>query len=318
MKILVTGGAGFIGSNVVDAYVEAGHECIVVDDLSSGKAENINPAARFHRVDIRSPELLEIMDSEKPELVNHHAAQISVPASVEDPLHDADINIKGLLNILEGIKNSRACKLIFISSGGAIYGEATEYPTGEGYSPQPLSPYAISKAVGENYLAFYSRHYGIDYTVLRYANVYGPRQIPHGEAGVVSIFTERLLAALACNLYHFPDEPRGMIRDYCFVGDIVRANLLALSSGSREAYNIGTGVGTHTAELYDLIFKAVKERLPLPDDSLSVPLSMEARGGDLTRSCLRVDKAAGGLGWEPNVGLEDGIKKTLEWTIAKL
>jgi UDP-glucose 4-epimerase len=249
MKILVTGGAGFIGSNVVDAYINAGHEVVVVDDLSSGKQENLNPGAKFYLADIRSEEIKKIFEEERPEVLNHHAAQISVPASVEDPIFDADVNIKGLLNLLEAAVKNETKKVVFISSGGAIYGEAVEYPTSEAYPPIPLSPYAITKFASEKYLAFYDHHYGLDYTVLRYANIYGPRQIPHGEAGVVAIFMENLLEKRPSTLYHFPDEPRGMVRDYCYVEDVARANILALEAGSREAFNIGTGTETHTIDL---------------------------------------------------------------------
>src|SRR3990172_6796187 len=188
MKILVTGGAGFIGSHVVDAFIKAGHRVCVIDNLSTGKRENLNPKAKFYRADIRSGKAREIIASFRPDVINHHAAQISVPESVENPLFDADINIMGLLNVLEAARANRTKKIIFASSGGAIYGEAGKHPTPETYPPEPLSPYAITKFASEKYLAFYNRQYGLDYTVLRYSNIYGPRQIPTGEAGVVAIF----------------------------------------------------------------------------------------------------------------------------------
>ncbi|NQU14227.1 MAG: NAD-dependent epimerase/dehydratase family protein, partial [Desulfobacteraceae bacterium] len=184
MKILVTGGAGFIGSNVVDGYVRAGHEVLVVDNLYTGKRSNVNPEARFYELDIRSQEVVKVMEKERPEVLNHHAAQMSVPDSVSDPIFDADINIKGLLNLLEAAVQYKVKKVIFISSGGAIYGEASEYPTSEDCEPKPLSPYAVTKYCSEHYLAFYRHQYGLDYTTLRYANIYGPRQVRHGEAGV--------------------------------------------------------------------------------------------------------------------------------------
>jgi len=313
MKILVTGGAGFIGSNVVDGYIEAGHEVLVVDNLLTGKASNVNPKAVFYQVDVRSEAIGKILAEEKPDIVNHHAAQISVPASVENPLLDADINIKGLLNVLEyGVKQG-VKKVIFISSGGAIYGEATEYPTTEAYSPRPLSPYAITKFCSEYYLAYYKHQHGLEYTVLRYANIYGPRQIPHGEAGVVAIFMNNLLAGRASTLNHFPEEPEGMARDYCYVGDVVKANLLALERGSADFFNIGTGKSTKTLELYKTIYNAVQQIKPdLPEEPAD-PLRQVARPGDLKQSCLVVDKAKRLLGWAPQTSLPEGIQKTFEW-----
>ncbi|MDD5759840.1 MAG: NAD-dependent epimerase/dehydratase family protein [Desulfobulbaceae bacterium] len=313
MKILVTGGAGFIGSNVVDAYVAAGHEVVVIDNLFSGKLVNLNPKAKFYLMDIRSAEVKKMFAIEKFDVVNHHAAQMSVPASVVDPAFDADVNVKGFLNLLEAAKDNQVKKVVFISSGGAIYGEAKEYPTSEASHPVPLSPYAITKAVSEQYLAFYHHQYQLDYTVLRYANVYGPRQIPHGEAGVVAIFMDRLLNNQSCTVYHFADEPRGMTRDYCFVGDVVQANLLALEKGSGEAFNIGTTVATHTLDLFEAIYAAIKEVKPALDNSLRSPVKGEARAGDLTQSCLNVDKAKHILGFSAQHDLMAGLRKTLQW-----
>ncbi|MCK5341521.1 MAG: NAD-dependent epimerase/dehydratase family protein, partial [Desulfobulbaceae bacterium] len=187
MKILVTGGAGFIGSNVVDAYIDAGHDVVVMDNLFTGKWENINPKAKFYLMDVRSEEVFKVFKKEHFDIINHHAAQMSVPASVEDPDFDADVNVRGFLNLMESARQTAVKKVIFISSGGAIYGEAEEYPTTERAPVVPLSPYAITKNVSEQYLAFYKHQYAMDYTVLRYANIYGPRQVPHGEAGVVSL-----------------------------------------------------------------------------------------------------------------------------------
>ncbi|OCC16101.1 dTDP-glucose 4,6-dehydratase [Dissulfuribacter thermophilus] len=316
MKILVTGGAGFIGSNVVDAYVEMGHDCIVVDNLYSGKWENLNPRAEFYLMDIRSDEFQRLVEKKRPHVINHHAAQISVPESVRDPRFDASVNIDGFLNVLEAARRNSVQKIIFISSGGAIYGEAKEYPTSEAYNPVPLSPYAIAKAVSEDYLRFYDHEYGLDYTVLRYANIYGPRQIPHGEAGVVAIFMDRLLNGKKCTIYHYEDDAEGMIRDYCFVGDVVEANILALNKGSRGRFNIGTGIETKTLWLYRAIFDVMDERLGL-DKDLMEPEFAQARPGDLKKSCLNVKLAEKELGWKARHNLREGLMKTLDWRLEK-
>ncbi len=315
MKILVTGGAGFIGSNVVDAYIRLGHDVVVVDNLYSGKMENLNKEAKFYLLDIRSPEFEKVLDIERPEVINHHAAQISVPFSVEDPRFDADVNIQGFVNILEAAKDKGVRKVIFISSGGAIYGEAEEYPTSEDYPPKPLSPYAIAKAVSEDFLFFYNHQYGLDYTVLRYANIYGPRQIPHGEAGVVAIFMDRLLSGKKCTLFHFPEDERGMIRDYCFVGDVVEANIKALEKGSCQAFNIGTGIETKTQDLFEKIFQVIKERIDVPDDLFTMKRT-QARAGDLKKSCLNCQKARRELDWKAVHSLEEGLRKTLDWRLS--
>ncbi|OGR07541.1 MAG: UDP-glucose 4-epimerase [Deltaproteobacteria bacterium RIFOXYD12_FULL_50_9] len=316
MKILVTGGAGFIGSNVADAYIEAGHEVVIMDNLFTGKWQNINPRARFYLMDVRAAEVRKVFEQERFDLVNHHAAQMSVPASVEDPAFDADVNVRGFINLLEAARRTGVGKIIFISSGGAIYGEAKEYPTSEQAPPMPLSPYAITKAVSEQYLAFYRYQYGLNYTVLRYANVYGPRQVPHGEAGVVSLFMDRLLAGKTCTVYHYPEEPRGMTRDYCCVRDVVRANVLALDRASGLAVNIGTGIATHTADLFTAIFQAVREARPAIDEGLGRPLTGPARPGDLTRSCLQVAMAKEALGFTADWTLSRGLRETLQWQLA--
>lgn len=316
MKILLTGGAGFIGSNVADAYIREGHDVIVVDNLFTGRRENLNPRARFYLMDIRSAEMKKLFDFERPDIVNHHAAQMSVPASVQDPGFDADVNVSGFINVLEAAKSSGVRKVIFISSGGAIYGEAEEYPTSERSLPVPRSPYAITKAVSEQYLFYYRHQYGLDYTVLRYANVYGPRQIPHGEAGVVALFMDRLLSNSPCTLNHFKEEPRGMTRDYCFVGDVAEANLKAIDKGSGQAFNIGTGAATHTEDLFNLIYNAVKANIVI-DSSVGRLNRAQARGGDLKRSCLNVDKARSLLCWNPSVDLARGIELTLKWRMGR-
>ncbi len=317
MKIMVTGGAGFIGSHVVDRYIVEGHEVAVVDNLSTGKRHNINPSARFYLMDIRSNLLEEVFKLERPEIVNHHAAQISVPASVEDPLSDAGINISGFLNLLQCSVKYGIKKVIFISSGGAIYGEADKFPTPEDYLPQPSSPYAISKLISEHYLNFYKKQYGIDYTVLRYANIYGPRQVPHGEAGVVSIFIEKLLKGEVPTIYYHDGEPEGMIRDYCYVEDVVKANILALEKGSGEAFNIGTGKGTVTMELYRNILSLMRSSGFAKEKIYDKPKKGPARPGDIKKSCIDIRKAQNLFGWKPDYDLSSGLEKTIKWFITK-
>ena len=312
-RILVTGGAGFIGSHVVDGYIEAGHDVSIVDNLYTGRSENINHAARFHHIDIRAEGLEDVFKEERPEIVNHHAAQISVPESVKDPRFDAEVNVIGFINILQCSIKYGVKKIIFISSGGAIYGEAEEYPTSESYKPKPLSPYAITKLISEHYLEFYRHQYGIDYTVLRYANIYGPRQIPKGEAGVVAIFIEKLLGGRPSVVYCFPDEPEGMERDYCCVRDVVKANLMALKGSSTGIFNIGTGLATKTLDLYNAIYKIIGNQNP----ELKIPDKAPARYGDLRRSCLNIEKAKGSLGWTPSVSLREGLEKTVEWYLER-
>jgi UDP-glucose 4-epimerase len=315
MKIMVTGGAGFIGSNVVDGYVKAGHDVLAVDNLSSGRESNVNSGARFFNLDIRSRETFELVEKEKPDIINHHAAQISVPESVADPMKDAEINIKGFLNLLQASVKAGVRKIIFISSGGAIYGEASEYPTSENFMPKPLSPYAISKYTSEHYLFYYRAQYGLDYTTLRYANIYGPRQVPHGEAGVVAIFMDNLLAGKVSFLNHFQEDREGMIRDYCYVGDVVKANIKALEKGTGDCFNIGAGVGTKTLVLYRAVYDTFIKLVPGKGEGLSEPEARAARPGDLTRSCLVVGKAKKILGWTPETDLKKGIEGTWKWRL---
>ena len=315
MKIMVTGGAGFIGSHVVDGYIEGGHDVLVVDDLSTGKRSNVNPKARFFPLDVRSPETAELIKREAPRVINHHAAQASVPFSVAEPRNDADINIQGFINVLEAAVKGGVEKVIFISSGGAVYGDARQYPTAEDVEPEPLSPYAVSKFASEKYLAFYRHHYGLSATVLRYANIYGPRQIPHAEAGVVAIFMENILSGRDSTLFHFPDHDAGMIRDYCYVGDVVRANLKALRGKTDGCFNIGSGKETRTLALYETIWAAVCEIRP---DLPRVPSMLHrrpARPGDIPRSCLIVDKARETLDWRTVTDVKTGVRQTLSWCL---
>jgi UDP-glucose 4-epimerase len=317
MNILVTGGAGFIGSHVVDGYLEQGHRVAVVDDLSTGSRDNLPEGAVFYHEDIRSKEIDRIIGQERPQVLNHHAAQASVPASVSDPALDADINLCGFLNLLESVVRHGVGKVIFISSGGAVYGDAEEYPTTESCPPRPLSPYAVAKLASEHYLWYYRHQHGLEFTVLRYANVYGPRQVPHGEAGVVSIFTDNLLNGRPSELNRFPDDEKGMVRDYTYVGDVAEANVAALESGGGEVVNIGTGRGTKTADLYRSVYEAVRRLRPELSDTLARPAPRPARPGDIPRSCLRVERAERVLGWRPRTDLGEGIRKTLQWRLGQ-
>jgi UDP-glucose 4-epimerase len=303
MKILVTGGAGFIGSHVVDAYLAAGHEVVIIDDLSSGFETNLPKGVPFYLMSIGSPELAKVFQIEKPDVVNHHAAQISVVVSTRDPMRDATINGLGLLNVLECSRIASVKKFIFVSSGGAIYGEAGGARLLEDHPPAPISPYAIHKLLGEHYLRFYGVQHGLPWTTLRYANVYGPRQNPHGEAGVVAIFISKVMSGEIPAINAYPEEPEGMARDYVYVEDVARANLLALDKGTGEAMNIATGREVRTRELLAAICRIMGKELRYTRAG--------ARPGDLRRSCLENAKAASVLGWKPNFSLDEGLARTI-------
>ncbi|HEX7022603.1 MAG TPA: NAD-dependent epimerase/dehydratase family protein, partial [Trueperaceae bacterium] len=296
----VTGGAGFIGSHVVDAYLNAGHEVLVADDLSCGHRENVDPRAKFYRVDVRSQDMAELIAKEKPEVVNHHAAQKSVPASVADPVHDADINVLGLLNVLRASADNGVSRVLFASTGGALAG--TGLPSRETEPPQLLSAYAVSKYTGETYLDYFSRQHGLEYAVLRYANVYGPRQVAEGECGVVPIFMDNLMADRPSTLFAYQDMPRGSTRDYVHVRDLAHANLLALTRGTNEVMNIGSSQEVHIADIYDMLLEISGKNQPL--------VRARERPGDLRRSVLDSCKARELLGWSPTIGLQDGLEET--------
>jgi len=315
MRIIVTGGCGFIGSFVVDHYVREGHTVSIVDNLSSGRMENKNEKAKLYVKDIRDPDLEEVFREERPQVVNHHAAQISVPLSVEDPLTDLEVNAGGTLRLLELSLKYGVKRFVFASTGGAIYGEV-DGPADESVSPRPLSPYAISKLAAERYIEFFHHHYGLAYTILRYSNVYGPRQIPHGEAGVVAIFLESLIKGERPTLYHFEEEPRGMVRDYVFVEDVARANLLALKEEGSSVLNIGTGKGTHTLELYGVILEALRSRGLAIEGQLDEPNRAKARPGDIRKSILSVEKAKR-AGWKPLFDLKAGIERTVNFYLSE-
>ncbi|MGC9319991.1 MAG: NAD-dependent epimerase/dehydratase family protein [Armatimonadota bacterium] len=302
MRILVTGGAGFIGSNIVDRYIADGHQVSVVDNLATGRRSNLNPDAAFHEVSITDAEALaEVMAAEQPEVVNHHAAQMDVRRSVIEPQFDAETNIIGTLNVIETARGAGARKFVFSSSGGAIYGDADAIPTGEGAPLQPVSHYGASKLAGEVYFQLYGRLYGCDYTILRYANVYGPRQNPHGEAGVNAIFANMMLRGERPTIFGTGDKTR----DYVYVGDVVEANVLALERGSGEVINIGTGVQTTDQEVYDAVAAAVGFEEP--------PIYGDERAGDVRHSCVDPSRARQVLGWEPTVEFREGVRRTVQY-----
>jgi UDP-glucose 4-epimerase len=305
MKVLITGGAGFIGSHVADAYLGAGYDVIIVDNLATGSTKNIPRKAKFFLLDIGAQELDKLFELEKPEIVNHHAAQISVTVSTRDPIQDARINALGMLNLLGTAVRHSIKKFIFSSTGGAIYGDTEIMPTPEEHPPQPISPYGIHKFLGEHYLRFYADQYGLNYTVLRYANVYGPRQNPLGEAGVVSIFINTLLKGETPTVFAYPEEPDGMLRDYVYVEDVAKANLQATDCGAGELINIGTGKTTTTGALYRTIGSFFNN----PPE----PRRGDARPGDLHRSCLEIRKANEILSWKPSLDLEEGLSRTVKY-----
>lgn len=301
MNILVTGGAGFIGSHVVDCFLKAGHRVVAVDDLSMGNKKNVNKAAKFYRADIRSKKISRIIKKEHINVIDHHAAQISVPDSVKDPCTDADININGTMNLLKAACKYGVKKVIFISSGGTVYGTPKKFPVSERLPLNPENPYGISKVAGEAYVKFFAGRCGMDYTVLRYSNVYGPRQIPHGEAGVVSIFIERILKNLRPVIF----GGGTCVRDYVYVGDAARANVLALKKGGLNEFNIGTGIPTSVNKLYRVIQKATGFK----KNALKGPF----RKGDILKNYLDAKKARRILKWKPETGIEEGVRKTYEY-----
>jgi UDP-glucose 4-epimerase len=306
VNILLTGGAGFIGSNIADAYVFAGHEVLVIDNLSSGKKENVPPAARFVLCDIGSDTAAEAIRTFRPEVVNHHAAQINVRASVADPMFDAQANILGTIRLLEACRQNGVRKFIFASSGGAGYGEQESFPADESHPTWPLSPYGAAKIAAELYINFYRAQYGLDYTALRYSNVYGPRQDPHGEAGVVAIFCERLLKGQVAVVNGDGEQTR----DYVYVEDVVRANIAALERGGGRSVNIGTGIETNV----NTIFRILRDLSGGSQEEIHGP----SMPGEQRRSCLENLLALEELGWYPEVSLEEGLARTLSFFREKI
>src|SRR5512133_1160706 len=301
-KVLITGGAGFIGSTVADAFVAAGWEVAVLDNLSSGKRENVPAQARFYPCDVRSAAAIETIVKEQPAVICHQAAQIDVRRSMSDPRFDCDVNLGGILNLMQGaVKAGSVKQVLFASSGGAMYGETERIPTREDHPARPVSHYGVAKASSELYLGVYQANYGIPYAALRYANVYGPRQDPHGEAGVVAIFSGRLLEGKPCTVFGDGKQTR----DYVFAGDVARANLLAAEKRFRGPLNVGTGVETDVVQLYGHLARAAGVSRP--------PEHAPARLGEQKRSCVDASAAARAIGWRPEVRLADGLARTLEW-----
>lgn len=298
MKVLITGGAGFIGSHIADQLGGAGHEVVVLDNLSSGKRENVPTGVRLIEADIRSDAAADAIRTGGFDAVIHQAAQIDVRKSVTDPRFDADVNLLGMLNLLEASVAGGVKRFVFASSGGACYGEQDVYPAPESHPTRPVSPYGASKAAGELYLGYYHAEKGLSTCSLRYSNVYGPRQDPHGEAGVVAIFAGRLLANQACTIFGDGKQTR----DYVFVGDVARANLLALTSSYVGALNVGTGIETDVIQLHDGIAKACGSSLQ--------PTFAAPRAGEQKRSCIDPSKAGEILGWKPEISLEEGLVQT--------
>lgn len=301
MKILVTGGAGFIGSHIVDHHVALGYQVVVVDDLSTGRRENVNPAAKLVRLDVRAKEIDELFQAERFDIVNHQAGRGNVRASMENPMAGADVNVVGGINLLECCRKYGARKIIYASSGGSVYGELQYKPADERHPIAPCDPYAASKASFELYLPVYLMNYGLTYTILRYPNVYGPRQDPLGEGGVVAIFARQMLLDLPV-VINGDGEQR---RDFVYVSDVARANVLALECGNNAVYNLGTGVGTTVNEIYRRLREITGYGFP--------PRHGEPKLGEVRDSYLDATKAQCELGWRPEIALDVGLRQTADF-----
>lgn len=301
MKIIVTGGAGFIASHITDAYVKSGHKVAVIDNLSTGFKRNLNSKAKFYKADIRNLKLIErIFKKERPEIVNHHAAAIEVVKSVRDPIHTYQTNFLGTTNLLLAFgQRGRGGKFIFSSSGGAIYGNPKKLPAKENTPPLPLSPYALSKFLGEEAIKFHSRQYDFDYLIFRYANIYGPRQNPQGEAGVVAIFGGLMKNGLRPTIF----GDGGKSRDYVYIDDVVHANVIGLRKGKNEILNIGWGKKITDQMIFDALAKEIKFK--------DKPIYALYRKGEVYQISLYNGKAKKILGWRPKIKLEEGIRNTL-------
>ncbi len=298
MKILVTGGCGFIGSHIVDAYIAKGHDVVVIDNLSTGVIENLNPQAKFYEQDI-TEDVESIFEKEKFALVNHHAAQINVRTSVEDPIYDAHVNVLGTVNVLRLASRYGVKRFVFSSSGGAVYGEPQRYPINEDMAFDPLSPYGAAKVAAEKYIITFASLYGLDYVILRYSNVYGPRQIIKSEAGVISIFVDCILSDKSCTIFGSGDQ----VRDYVYVGDVVEANVLALTCES-NVFNIGTGLETSVNDLIETFASILGKKV--------AHQHVAPRPGEVFRNVLDCTKAHSQIRWQPKTRLKEGILKTFE------
>ena len=301
MKILVTGGAGFIGSNLVDALISLGHDVVVADNLSSGLKKNLNPKAKFYQIDICDKKLSEVFEREKHDIVDHHAAQIDVRKSNEDPIADAEANILGSLNLISNCVRHGVMKVVYASTGGAIYGDPQYLPADENHPINPISQYGVSKHTVEHYLHLYSIINGIEYVALRYSNVYGPRQNPYGEAGVVAIFAVQMLTGKQPTIF----GPGDKTRDYTHVSDIVAANIIALDHGKNAIYNIGTGIETKDQEIFD--------NLAIVLGYKGKPIYAPLRPGEVYRIALECSKARKELGWSPRLSFREGIAQTADY-----
>jgi len=301
-KILVTGGAGFIGSHVVDLFIAQGYNVVIIDDLSTGRASNLNPAAKFYHMDIRSPEIRHVFETEKPDYVSHHAAQMDVRRSVAQPLFDADVNILGSINLIECAQEFKVKRFIYISSGGAAYGEPEKLPCDEMHPINPICQYGASKHTVEHYLYMYHVNYGLKYTVLRYPNVFGPRQDPHGEAGVVAIFTGKMLASEPVIINGDGDQTR----DFVYVGDCARANYLALTIDHQPGiYNLGWGRPTSINDIFSTLVKITGYTLPAQHGP--------AKLGETRHIYLDASKAKQDFGWVPTITLEEGLENVVAY-----
>ena len=301
-KIVVTGGAGFVGSHVVEELIgQGGHELHVIDDLSSGTVDNLFPQVTFHKLDIRSEKLPELLLAINPDAIVHTAAQMSVRLSMEDPVFDTDVNVKGLVNILHAFKGKKMPYLAFTSTGGAIYGEQDSFPAPETHPIRPASVYGLAKRVSELYLDLWARVYGLRFAALRLGNVYGPRQNPHGEAGVVAIFCKKILAGQGCTINGSGEQTR----DFVYVKDVARAIVLAVSGKVCGTFNIGTGKEASVNELYSMISESLASKAKA---AYGPPAA-----GEQMRSCIDASLALKTFGWKPLVTVKEGIQKTADW-----
>jgi len=301
-KILITGGAGFIGSHVVELFVSKGYEVVIVDDLSTGRASNLHPAAKFYQLDIRDPKIREVFEIERPDYISHHAAQMDVRRSVAQPLFDADVNILGSINLIECARDFGVSHFVYISTGGAVYGEPERLPCDENHPINPICQYGASKHTVEHYLYMYNVNYDLNYTVLRYPNVFGPRQDPHGEAGVVAIFTGKMLDGEPITINGDGEQTR----DFVYVGDCARANLLALTvEHAPGIYNLGWGHPTSINDIFTNLAKITSYGQPA--------FYGPAKVGETRHIYLDASKANRELDWAPTMTLEEGLRETVEY-----